>query len=156
MSDLVVTVPKDFWPDWIDEGDAVGDPDTGEEWGFLLGGPRPRIGPGERLYIVAWGMLRGYAPVTRVTRTDRGWAICRRGGAVAVTIDEPVPGFRSWRARWWDRSAERPFPDWQTAGLPTRERQAVERLAQIRASGVERAPTLERWLSDLERDARAG
>ena len=28
--DLVVTVPKWFWFDWIAEGDAVGEPETGE------------------------------------------------------------------------------------------------------------------------------
>lgn len=128
MSDLVVTVPKTLWADWIDEGDAVGEPETGEEWGFFLGGPRPPITAGERLYVVAWGLLRGYAPVTRVERTDRGWAICRRAGAVAVTIEEPIPGFRGWQKVWWPREAERPFPDWMTAGLPERERADVERL----------------------------
>jgi hypothetical protein len=133
VSDLVVTVPKGFWPDWIDEGDAAGEPADDVEWGFFLGGARPRIEPGEHLYIVAWGLLRGYAPVTSVERTDRGWAICRRGGAVAVTIQEPVPGFRGWRARWWPREAERPFPDWQTAGLPEKERRLAERLAARRA-----------------------
>ena len=118
MSDLVVTVPKHFWADWIWEGDAVGDEPTGEEWGFFLGGSRPRIEPGERLYIVAWGLLRGYAPVTRVAQTERGWAICRKGGAVACTVATPIPGFRGWRARWWQREEERPFPEWATAGLP--------------------------------------
>lgn len=117
MADLVVTVPKQLWLDWIYEGDAVGEPETGEEWGFFLGGPRPKIEPGERLYVVAWGRLRGYAPVTRVMQTDRGWAICRRGGAVAVTIPAPIPGFRGWRECWWPHFSERPFPDWQTAGV---------------------------------------
>ncbi len=132
MSDLVVTVPKDIWADWIDEGDAVGEPDAGVEWSFLLGGGRPRIEPGERLYVVAWGMLRGYAPVTRVMQTERGWAICRRGGAVAVTIAEPVRGFRGWRERWWDRETETPFQDWQTAGLTPRERNWVKYMAMKR------------------------
>jgi hypothetical protein len=71
MSDLVVTVPKDFWLEWIDEGDAAGSVESGEEWGFFVGYRRPDIIPGERLYVVAWGRLRGYAPVTRVARTDR-------------------------------------------------------------------------------------
>jgi len=38
MTDLVVTVPKDFWPDWIAEGDAVGEPETGTEWRMLRWG----------------------------------------------------------------------------------------------------------------------
>lgn len=117
MSDLVVTVPKNIWADWLDEGDCAGDSPTGEEWGFFLGGAKPPINPGERLYIVAWGLLRGYAPVTRVIRTEHGWGIGRRGGAVAVTIDCPIQGFRGWRNTWWDRSDERPFPDWKTKGV---------------------------------------
>jgi hypothetical protein len=118
MSDLVVTVPKWFWPDWIAEGDAVGEPDTGQEWGFFVGfRAKPSINPGERLYIVAHGRLRGFAPVTRVAHTERGWAICRRGGAEAVTIAQMIQGFRGFRARWWDRSQEEAFPEWRTIGV---------------------------------------
>ena len=110
MTDLVGTCPKDFWEEWIAEGDAAGDPETGEEWGWWTNHSLIRaIRPGDRFYIVAHGKLRGYAPVTRV---DRG-CIGRRGGAVAVTIDEPIPGFRGLRERWWDRAIERPFPDWK-------------------------------------------
>jgi hypothetical protein len=104
-----------FWPQWIAEGDAAGEPYTGEEWGFFLGGAKPPIGPGDRLYIVALGKLRGYAPVTALKRSvDGRWAICRRGGAVAVTIAEGIKGFRGFRHRWWDRVIEKPFPDWKT------------------------------------------
>lgn len=115
--DLVVTVPKWFWPEWIAEGDAAGEPTSGEEWGFYLGGAQPPVEPGERLYIVAHGLLRGYAPVTRVVRHDFKWVICRRGNAVAVTIDAPIPGFRGWRKRWWDVADEHPFPAWKTCGV---------------------------------------
>lgn len=126
MTDLVVTVPKQLWLPWIAEGDAAGDPCTGEEWGFYLGGIRPPISTGDRLYIVAHDKLRGYAPVVRLTRssplTDElrfagekdKWVICRRGNAVAVTIDETIKGFRGWRRRWWTCDIERPFPDWRT------------------------------------------
>lgn len=117
MSDLVVTVPKKIWFDWIEEGDAVGEEPSGEEWGFFLGGARPDAVPGDRLYIVAHDMLRGYSPITRVFQTSRGWAICRNGGAVAVTIAVRVLGFRGWRKRWWGREAEAPFPDWKTKGV---------------------------------------
>lgn len=117
MPDLVVTVPMGFWPDWIAEGDAAGEPDTGEEWGFYLGGAKPDIAPGDRLYIVARGLVRGYAPVTRLARNEGQWVICRRGGAVAVTIPERVTGFRGWRRRWWERDAEVPFPGWRTATM---------------------------------------
>lgn len=117
MSDLVVTVPQGLWQEWLREGDLAGERASGEEWSFFLGGAAPPILAGERLYVVAWGRLRGFAPVTRVRATGRGWAIMRRGGAVAVTIDERIPGFQGWRAVWWPREAERPFPDWQTAGV---------------------------------------
>jgi hypothetical protein len=140
MSDLVVTVPKTVWVDWINEGDAAGEPADETDWGFYVGGGRPRIEPGERLYIVAWGLLRGYAPVTMVEQTESGWAICRRGGAVAMTITEPVPGFRGWRQRWWEREVETPFPSWQTAELPEKERRRAERMAE-RRQGLDGAAT---------------
>jgi hypothetical protein len=123
MSDLVVTVPKNLWIDWVTEGDAAGQPDSGEEWGFYLGGARPDIEPGEHLYIVAWGRVRGYSPVTRVVQAEGRWVICRRGGAVACAIPKAVSGFRGWRRRWWDRSVETPFafPNWITDGVPAGE-----------------------------------
>jgi hypothetical protein len=114
MTDLVVTCPKEFFLDWIAEGDAAGDPYTGEEWGWYIGGYPPPIAAGDRLYVVAWGKLRGYAPVTRLASTGHKWVICRRGGAVAVTINEQIKGFRGWRRPWWQRADEVPFPDWKT------------------------------------------
>lgn len=106
---------------------AAGEPYTGEEWAFYTGGGRPSAEPGERLYIVAWGLLRGYAPVVRVERTARGWAIVRAGEAVAVTLPtqgayeapgrQPIHGFQGWRTRWWPREIEVPFPAWKTAGV---------------------------------------
>ena len=118
MSDVVVTVPKDRWADWISEGDLPGQiwgsGDAGSDgwYDFYLGGPLPDIKPGDRVYIVAHGRLRGYAPLVRVDRRER--SLVRQGGAVAVTIPEPIRGFQGWRYRWWDRSAEVAFPDWQT------------------------------------------
>jgi hypothetical protein len=147
MADLVVTCPKGFWWEWIAEGDAVGQPYTGEEWGWYMAGRRPDIAPGDRLYIVAWGRLRGYAPVTALRGLSfdprRGaqppsgvwvgadtidgakqWCICRKGDAVAVTIPQSVPGFRGWRRRWWRRENEVAFPDWGTAGVEIKRRAA--------------------------------
>ncbi len=135
MSDLVVTCPKTFWHLWIAEGDPAGTPWSGVEWGWYLGGRRPDIAPGDRLYVVAWGKVRGFAPVTGLQAFDfdgqrwvdahqarrvEQWCICRRGDAVAVTIPEHIPGFRGWRRRWWPREHECPFPDWQTFGVPQR------------------------------------
>lgn len=117
MSDLVVTVPKNLWRMWIEEGDLPGQPAT-DEWAFYIGGGRPPITPGERVYVVAHGRLRGYSPLIRVAETERGWALVRANDAVAVTIPDPIQGFRGWRKVWWDRRVELPFPDWMTAGLP--------------------------------------
>ena len=112
MTDLVGTCPMDFWEKWIAEGDAAGDPETGQEWGWYTEHYLARsIRVGERFYVVAHGKLRGYAPVTRVVDGK----ICRRGGAVACTIPEPVKGFRGLRKRWWPYSAEVSFPNWQHA-----------------------------------------
>lgn len=122
--DLVVTCPMGFWKEWIAEGDPAGAPYSGEEWGWFTGrgtngkGFKPPIEIGERLYVVGWGLVRGYAPVTDVRLDANGkWVICRRGGAVAVTIDRPMKGFQGWRKVTWPREVERPFPDWQTAGI---------------------------------------
>ena len=108
MSDLVGTCPKTFWLLWLQEGDAAGEPYTGEEWAWWTNS-RFEISRGERFYIVAHGRLRGWAPVTGVIRG----AIIRRGAAVACTINEPIQGFRGLRKRWWNRVEERPFPDWK-------------------------------------------
>lgn len=110
MSDLVATCPKDFWQEWLAEGDCAGDPATGEEWGWLTRSPLIRqIQPGDRFYVVAHGRLRGYSLVTRVSRG----AIGRCAGAVACTLEQPIPGFRGLRRRWWSRADERPFPEWK-------------------------------------------
>jgi hypothetical protein len=116
MSDLVGTCPKDFWQEWIAEGDAAGDPESGQEYGWWTRHSMIRqIKPGDRFYVVAHGRLRGWAPVTRIhlAADGRGGAIFRQGGAVAVTISEPVPGFRGLKKRWWDRADEFPFPEWR-------------------------------------------
>ena len=133
--DVVVTVPKNFhaenyferddWDDslrglrsWIQEGDAAGGKyATGIEWYFRLGGNQPDIVPGERVYIVSEGKLRGYAPLLRIEDDGRykgRYSLVRGAGAVAVTISEPIQGFRGFRYRWWKYEDERPFPDWQT------------------------------------------
>jgi len=115
MSDVVVTVPKWFGLDnWIEEGDAAGEPWSGELWDFTTAGASPRIGRGDRVYVVFNGKLRGYAPLVRLDVNGRRLAFIRGGGAVAVTVPFPITGFRGWRYRWWDRAEERPFPEWKT------------------------------------------
>lgn len=115
MSDLVGTCPMTFWNEWVAEGDAAGDPYSGEEWGWYTRDPKAKTAqPGDRFYVVAHGKLRGYAPVTQVMEDGHGaFVICRRGDAVACTIESPIPGFRGLRRRWWERSEEVPFPGWK-------------------------------------------
>lgn len=122
--DVVVTVPKPLWDGWLREGDLVDDAASGEEWGFFFStrpaynyaGGYPEIRPGERVYVVSHGRVRGYAPLTRLNGDPP--ALVRRGGAVAVTIPGSVVGFAGWRYRWWRREDERPFPSWRTEGVP--------------------------------------
>ncbi len=124
MADIVVTVPKTFTHPaapgkkglaaWIGEGDAAGDEWSGGEWEFTVGGSRPPVHEGERVYIVCDRRLRGYAPLVRVDCIDYlYWGLIRGGGAVAVTINERMVGFRGWRYRWWSRGSEKPFPGWK-------------------------------------------
>jgi hypothetical protein len=113
MSDVIVTLPKSFGLEaWIAEGDPAGTRWSGEEWHFYLGGPRPKMASGDRVYVCFDGQLIGYAPLVRIESTGAGFALVRHGDAVAVTIDEHIPGFRGWRYRWWHVAEERPFPEW--------------------------------------------
>lgn len=112
--DLVVTVPQSFGlKNWIAEGDLPGQEWSGEEWHFYLAGPVPDINPGERVYVVYKGKLRGYAPLVRIERYGpNSYALVRHNDAQAVTIDEPIKGFRGFRYRFWEYSQEKPFPGW--------------------------------------------
>jgi len=121
MSDVVVTVPKSFGlARWVDEGDPAGEPWSGELWAFYLYGGVPKIDPGERVYVVCNGKLRGYSPLIQLktrnlSRDGATCALIRGGDAVAVTIPEAIVGFQGFRYRWWDASIEVPFPDWRKA-----------------------------------------
>lgn len=140
--DCVVTVPQKLWPEWLAEGDLPGE-EARYESHFWFSGPIPKIEPGERVYIVARGLVRGYAPLVRIEQRCRlspsRHCLLRTGGAVAVTPrcrrhhgrlwecnrfetgcpewDHPLPitGFRGVLARWWPREIEMAFPDWAHA-----------------------------------------
>lgn len=130
MSNVVVTVPMSQWAAWIAEGDLPGDPESDFESHFWIPRQPPdaapqMIHPGERVYIVAHGKLRGYAPLVRIEErcqlNPSRSCLVRRGGAVAVTLtnqDDGLPftirGFQGVRYRWWDPAAEVPFPEWRT------------------------------------------
>lgn len=140
MSDLVVTVPKQLWLEWIAEGDAVGEAATGIEWAYWVGG-RPGIEPGERLYVVSWGQVRGWAPVTRVALHEGRWGICREGGAVACQVpNRRFDGFRGFRKRWWERSEEIPYPDWKTDFIPPRMVERARSMGMVLEKFALRSP----------------
>lgn len=119
MSDVVVTVPKGMWFDWLAEGDLAGEPWSQEaNYHFWIRREAlPMIEIGERVYVVAHGRLRGYAPLvfteTRCKLAPSRACLVRQNSAVAVTIPEPITGFRGWRYRWWDRVLELPFVAWE-------------------------------------------
>ncbi len=111
MSDVVVTVPAKRWKAWLKEGDLPGTTWSGQLYEFRVHSA-PAITPGERVYIVALGQLRGYAPLFCLeVRGASGIYLIRGGGAVAVTIPQPIPGFRGYRYRWWPYEAEIACPD---------------------------------------------
>ena len=116
MADVVVTVPKARWSDWIAEGDLPNERWSGYESHFWVSSI-PNIKAGERVYIVAHGKLRGYAPLVRIESScvlnPRMSCLVRRGGAVAITIPEPIRGFQGWRYRWWKLEDEIAFPNWR-------------------------------------------
>lgn len=122
MPDIVVTVPKGLWQEWLAEGDLPGDPPKFRSHFWIAKQSLPECVPGDRVYIVAHGRLRGYAPLVGVEascklRPERA-CLMREGGAVAVTIPEPIRGFMGWRERWWKREDEVAFPEWKTEDVP--------------------------------------
>lgn len=123
MVDVVVTVPMRLWDEWIWEGDLPDEDYTGDTYHFWLQRPLPEMQPGDRVYVVAYGRLRGYAPLVAVEQRCRlrpsMGCLVRRGNAVAVTIDRPIRGFRGWKYRWWEQEEEREFPGWATEGVPS-------------------------------------
>ena len=124
MSAVVITVPKSFTCSgapgkkgltaWLAEGDPPGTSWSGTLWDYTTWGTYPQIQPGERVYVVCEGRLVGYAPLVRLefeaVSGNRGYVtLVRGGGAVAVTLPEPIQGFRGWRYRWWDQAKEEPY-----------------------------------------------
>lgn len=120
MTDLVGTCPMDFWEEWIAEGDPADTPFTGamwsgKLWSWYTRSPSAKLArPGDRFYVVAYGKLRGYAPILFVTDNSAGgYQIVRGGHAQGVTIDAPISGFRGLRLRWWPYDSEQLFPTWR-------------------------------------------
>ncbi len=118
MADVVVTVPAVRWEEWIAEGDAPGEPWTGQRYEFKVPTVPALATPvgaaPSRVYVVALGKLRGYAPLLEIQDRPDGVYLIRGGDAVAVTISEYIRGFQGYRYTWWTREDERPLPDGRT------------------------------------------
>jgi hypothetical protein len=93
----------------------------------LIGTDRPPIEPGDRVYIVAFDRLRGYAPLVRVDELPNGYSLIRSGGAVALSLPTPIKSFPGWKVRWWARSDEIHFDAWRTEGVDASAFAAVPR-----------------------------
>jgi len=107
-----------LWGAWLGEGDRAGAAWSGVEYAWqTLDSLALFARPGDRFYIVAHGLVRGYAPIDRVEQRGDWHHIIRRGGAVACSIRERVAGFRGLRKRWWRLEDEVEFCDWETDGV---------------------------------------
>lgn len=86
--DIVVPIKAEDWDGWLAEGDLAGEPWSGEEHALTVRS-RPDIEPGERVYILAGGIIRGYAPLLRAEYAwKRGYwytYLIRGDGARAMT-----------------------------------------------------------------------
>lgn len=150
--DVVARVPKTAWLNWLAEGDWPGEPAT-ERWGFSVGRPVTKAyATAERCYVVAWGQVRGYAPLVSPEGNEVA-AFVRGGGAVAMTVPGLVlPGGQwNWMYRGWRRAEEVPFPDWATAGLPDKLAADVRKLERLRLVPSQREEIKHRALLGLMR-----
>lgn len=134
MADLVVCVPRQRWRDWLREGSLPGDQSTDRFGFYVKTDERPPVEPGDRIYVIAWDRLRGYAPLLELQEAREGFTLIRAGNAVACTLPSPTKSFPGWKLRWWQCGDEVPFADWQTAGVddapkPTAPRGSVTKLA---------------------------
>lgn len=166
MSDVVVTVAQQDWLGWLAEGTLPGE-EAGEPWAIFYGSgasrrkpsPPKDLQPGDRVYVAAFGFVRGYSPLLRIEPTAHGYALVRGAGAVAVTPwgeHGPLPllGFQGVRYRSWKGEQERPFPDWMAFGLPAKLKADVERFQRLRQYLPARAEMSRRALGSAK-DARA-
>jgi hypothetical protein len=90
--DIVVTVPQQLWLAWLAEGDLPGDPPTGHGYHFWIAPfALPNTQPGERVYVFAFGRVRGYTPLVAMepqcSLNPAKACLLRRGGH-----DDPPAG----------------------------------------------------------------
>lgn len=133
--DIVVTVPRERWEEFLAGGGLPGDPPAPGSaqgpWTYdLFNVEELRAMPGQRIFFFAYGKLRLWAPVFAIERVyKRRWRVWR-GPAEAATLDGYTyqPGFPGWRLVWWPAHAEAEFPGWRDIKAPARPAPAVTRM----------------------------
>jgi hypothetical protein len=109
MPDIVVTVPMARWEDWLDEGDLPGDEWDGvSEYHWFARGPKPQIAAGQRVYIVAHGKVRGYAPLVAIDSVVSG----RKRDRFSVVRIVTQPDGHAKYVHWFPQ----PLPEWWWPG----------------------------------------
>lgn len=117
MTDIVVTVPRDKWADWLKqhgEGDQRGRRRNFHIYDKEQG--RPPASEGDDIYVVAHGRLRCLLMIERIVPLMGGWLVTA-SMVRPVTLAGYVPGFKGWRRRWWDTQHELPFDAWRTEAV---------------------------------------
>lgn len=116
MTDLVTTIERVAWYDWVIAGARVG----GLLWTAMLGRRMPRAG---RLYLVAHDRVRGFVTWDDTPEREPKFEPMTLG-AKHSRPHRPdhndlayVRGFAGSIFSWWERTDEIGFPDWQTRDL---------------------------------------
>ena len=108
MTDIVITIPRAAWADWLMQHGA--DDQRGRMRSFHVYDEErghPPCSTGDQLYVVAHGRLRCVLLIEAIMMRP-------------VTLAGYVPGFAGWRRRWWDPQHELPFPAWRTEAVADR------------------------------------
>jgi len=111
MTDIIVTIPKDRWPDFArshrDGGDAS----------HTLYGARPPLLAGDYLYFLARGRVRCAIDVSGI-EPHRGGFLVRGIFRAAWTTDDFIKGFRGWQPAPFARDRVRADRAWQHFSPP--------------------------------------
>jgi hypothetical protein len=114
MTDIVVTVARESWPNFLAEHGAG--TNRGRMHVVQFYGERPQGLPGDQLYIVSHGRVRCALLIDRIMPHAGGWQIIA-SMLRPVTLAGYVGGFPDCRRRWWNRPDELPFDAWRTEAV---------------------------------------
>lgn len=128
MPDIVIHITDRRWKDLVRDGGAYGPSSGSREVSHPLGYvERPPISQGDKIYLAAGGLVRGWARCQYLRSDQPGFVVITRGPLSGTTPmvdrgDGPRPlrvrPIRGYIRRWWEPSTEAPLEDWRTRGLP--------------------------------------